>query len=193
MKNLKIFFSWLCLITIFAITSCDDADIVCDLECLNGGVCISGDCYCPSGWTGEDCSELTDSTIIITDTMTMDTMVVDTTMMDSTVLYTLAGAYNVEVEPCVPASYTANITELADGTLEISNFRGDTETLIWTADANNLAAIVVTNQTLTTANGFEYTFSGVGDYDENTGIMNMTVVYTLFGSVETCEMVFTPQ
>jgi len=188
MKNFKLHFSWIIGLMFFALTSCEDADIVCELDCLNGGTCISGDCYCPSGWTGEDCSILSDSTVVVTDTMVMDT-----TMTDTTIINTLEGAYNVNADPCVPSNYTANITDLGDGTIEISNFRGDAESLTWTADANNLAAIIVGNQTLTTANGFEYTFSGVGDFDESTGILDMTVVYTLFGNAETCNLVFSPQ
>lgn len=30
--------------------SCDD------VACSNGGICVDGDCICPEGWTGSDCS-----------------------------------------------------------------------------------------------------------------------------------------
>ena len=42
------------LMIVLAGTGCSDS---CDdVACFNGGICVDGDCVCPEGWTGSDCS-----------------------------------------------------------------------------------------------------------------------------------------
>lgn len=49
-------FSFLALSLALTFTSCTDE---CEnVECFNGGVCESGTCDCPEGFTGSDCSEV---------------------------------------------------------------------------------------------------------------------------------------
>jgi hypothetical protein len=56
----KIVSTLLTLTVFLGISSCekpndDDTDPCVDVICLNGGVCDSGTCDCPSGFTGADC------------------------------------------------------------------------------------------------------------------------------------------
>lgn len=62
MKHLKFLITlWFLFLSIGTFTSCeglfeDDEDNLCDqIECLNGGVCINGDCLCPDDYYGTYC------------------------------------------------------------------------------------------------------------------------------------------
>jgi len=57
MKHQKLFFASL-LASAVLFTGCPNPDPVNPCEsvtCQNGGTCIDGSCYCPSGYTGTNC------------------------------------------------------------------------------------------------------------------------------------------
>ena len=37
------------------ISACNNQDACEDVNCLNGGVCVEGDCICPDGFSGPNC------------------------------------------------------------------------------------------------------------------------------------------
>ncbi len=56
MKNILTISCFLCLL-FGSLVSCGTEEDTCStLACLNDGTCVNGDCACPEGFEGEDCS-----------------------------------------------------------------------------------------------------------------------------------------
>jgi hypothetical protein len=68
MRNLnRLFISTIILLVVVVFNSCSKPDPCENISCLNGGYCANGDCVCPQGYTGPDCSQqITPSKIRIT-------------------------------------------------------------------------------------------------------------------------------
>lgn len=57
MRQLTILFFFSAFFTLFSSCGQDDPDPCEGIICINGGTCANGECNCPEGYTGSDCSQ----------------------------------------------------------------------------------------------------------------------------------------
>ncbi len=188
----------------------------CELECLNGGKCIDGTCFCPNGFTGENCSTPVDSLIVTnTDTIYIVTDPCEDVICENggiclngtcdcptgymgdlcemTYAEGLEGTYDVSVADCQPTSYTSALTAINSEMLSLSNFRdfNDSILLELVLIPENDSLLVNTQQI--NAGGLEYLVNGAGNIDIDDQSFTLELIYELFGNIEQCVETYTLQ
>lgn len=175
----------------------------CTLDCLNNGVCIDGDCYCPNGFTGIDCGleieiDTTSPTILPCDTVSCfnggTCLDGDCECTDGfggadcslTYAQLLNGSYIVANQSgCYPASFASDVIALNDSVITVSNFKNLSDSLIMTVGYDDIGTMTIDTQTI--VNGLlEYSVWGNGVFDPQINSFILNVSYDLFGNMETC-------